>query len=1178
MKNGSNKIGYSLGKWYPHTIMSADFDFDNEPDYCLELQFRNGVDRPGIQPVRFDFLPVVELGLAVRHNQNAYAIGIFVPQGHFEITETAFMRTTQFEYDGAKDENYRVSGKSPVIINGGEFEMFNVRYHNADRTSYFLLGGKAWIHRFAPGAHPNSGSKPTNELCVVNAIGGEYPEFYLSGIYRPELGTTNTQAPPHCYTNGGKFGIMAGAGYDKVKNGVTFKINHSLIGEFYGGGINGSNPIGGNIDVTIDYSRVNKYCGGPKVGDMSGKTVTTQATGTTFGVFYGGGNGGNSYYRQMQDDGDWKTSDVTSNGIINDWNHRNYHWNSFNPLGVKDDGTDNKGYHAEYEFEVFNQSNGVDDQITQRGFIRWIQFGITTTGNVSNTLNDCIIENNCYGGGNLATVSGDVSSTLTNTEVNGSVFGAGYSATIPTFQVQDKSQVSFPSIDFAGTITDGYIPYAPTVYEWTNEKLEGKDEAYMKAHPTYQKDDKWYCYTWNSLENLGTVTGSVTLNVNGNTVIEGNVFDKDGNVIERTGGAFGGGDASAALGDTKVNIEGDASSNIYNVFGGGNKADVSGDVEVNIKSGVIGNDVYGGGALANTNVMNTETTPPNPLKTTKVNLTGGTVTNNVYGGGLGKLPVGTEGNEGYVAGVEAKVYGNVTVELNKDIADEAKGCIVRGNIFGCNNLNGTPKGDVTVHIYKTQNVNATRITNPAEGEQTAKVVSRYDVNAVYGGGNLASYEPTDLINGKTNVIIDGCDRTSIRQVYGGGNAASTPATSVTVNVTYEIYELFGGGNGKDDITVNGVTKKNPGANVGFRDYSAVEDDERWDTKEERETNTDFITNYVYGSGNAGVNIFGGTIHRVFGGSNTKGNVRKTAVTLLDEQGDCAFVVDEAYGGGKSAPMDAEAQLLLACIPGLKAAYGGAEAADIHSNVTLNITNGTFDRVFGGNNISGTIDGSIKINIEETGCKPVIIGELYGGGNRAAYSIYGYKQVTEGEGNEAVTRWVAIEDANDPEALTGDNIHADPQVNVKSFTSIGSIYGGGYGTTAVMVGNPTVNINEVVGTPATRPTTGNFDENGFKGVTKNIEDHTVTLPSNKNGKIGAIGNVFGGGNAAKVIGNTHVNIATLNTVDYVTKGSGETTPRTGITVVGADIRGNVYGGGNAAEVTGDTHVEIGNKNP
>lgn len=579
--DGGYNIGYRLDKkWHPHTIMSADFDFDNEPDFCLEWQFRNQYERPGIQPIRFDFLPVVELGLAVRSNSWAYAIGIFVPQGHFEITETSFMRTTQFEYDGPNSDNNRVSGRSPMIINGGEFELFNTRYRDAgDRTSYFLLGGHAWVHRFAPGAHPNVNNKPKIYLCAVNAIGGEYPEFYLSGIYRPELPTPNNQGAPHCYTNGGKFGIMAGAGYDKVAGGVTFKINHSLIKEFYGGGINGSNPIGGDIDVTIDNSRVQKYCGGPKVGNMTDKTVTTSATNTTFGVFYGGGNGGNSFYRQLQKDGNEKTNHIGT------WNNNNYNWNIFDPLKVKDDGTDNKGYHAEYEFEVFNESNGVTDEITQRSFINWVQFGVTITGNVTNILSGCTIEGNFYGGGNLATVNGTVTSTLTNTTVKGNVFGAGFSAQIPTFSVHDKNSVSFPSIDYAGTITDGTIGYVNDggvvrEYEWTND-LNGMTEAQRKASPAYQKDGKWYCYTWNSLENLGAVLNAVSLTITDSTIGTG------GN--PNTGNVYGGGDASAvsnttnpANASTTVTLTG-GTTVLGNVFGGGNRGKVDGNTQVIIE-------------------------------------------------------------------------------------------------------------------------------------------------------------------------------------------------------------------------------------------------------------------------------------------------------------------------------------------------------------------------------------------------------------------------------------------------------------------------------------------------------------------------------------------------------------------------------------------------------------------
>ena len=118
-----------------------------------------------------------------------------------------------------------------------------------------------------------------------------------------------------------------------------------------------------------------------------------------------------------------------------------------------------------------------------------------------------------------------------------------------------------------------------------------------------------------------------------------------------------------------------------------------------------------------------------------------------------------------------------------------------------------------------------------------------------------------------------------------------------------------------------------------------------------------------------------------------------------------------------------------------------------------------------------------------------------------------------------------------------------------------------------------------------------------------------IPSHAKGKMGAISEIFGGGNAAKVIGSTTVNIATLSDVFVVKQvAAGTTLPagcytRSGAgtdaspyvytaasgtaeehvtyyekqDVLGADIRGNVYGGGNNAEVTGNANVTVGKRN-
>lgn len=1065
----NSSINVHDGARKPFTLMSVDLDFDNEPDYCLEWQVGQNITRVMINPVRFDFLPIVELGVAMKEDgsKNLYAMGKLTPWGHFEVTETSIVHFGQFEYD-QKD---RVLD-GPVILNNGTYDQI-VRGSEVDddqHITYFLLGGHVKMPSFTPGAHVKT--PKASRHCAVTVLGGEFGQFYLSGNYN--AGVTANKDNPHCYMGGGKMGFVASAAKEQIDGNVFWKIDHAYIGEFYGGGINADKPVTGNIDITIDNSLVAKFCGGPQFGDMaSGKTVTTHATGTTFGVFYGAGNGGTCYSQYNQTD--------ATNGTPNSYNWEN--GGSLKNYTALTYRNQSQGYHAKYELEMINTSSGTENNGVCRTYMYAAQFATTNTGNVTNTLTDCTILTNFYGAGNLGGVNGNVTSTLNGeTVVEGNVFGAGFSAQIPSVDVYPKSYTAPVRNENTAVITPPTYA-APTTYYWTNEQTLGtatlstSSPAALNPHG----DGINYLYTEIPLNNLGSVSGTIHLAVEESCHVKG--------------------------------------------------------------------DVYGGGDESNV------------VDSTNVHLTGGIIDGDVYGGGRGVIEV--KDNEGNITtkGIAATV-GTATVELNKGVADDAKGCVVGGSIFGCNNQNGTPLGNVTVHVYATQNAAATRITNVPNGDQTAKVKGRYDVKAVYGGGNLAAYIPTDLANSTTNVIIDGCDSTSIRQVYGGGNAASTPATNVVANATFEVEELFGGGNGKDSITVNGVKKANPGANVGFKDYSDKED--VYNTKEIRTTDETFLNTYVYGSGKASVNIYGGLVHRVFGGSNTKGNVRETAVTMLEDMEGCEFCVDEAYGGGKSAPMDAEAKLLMACIPGLKAAYGGAEAADIQGNVTLNITNGTFERVFGGNNISGTIWGSITVNIEETGCRPIIIGELYGGGNKAPYSIYGYEEETDSEGNSV---WVPKK-TRTPGVLP----YHDPQVNVKMFTSIGSVYGGGYGANAVMVGNPHVNINVVEDATTTAQTrTDNAAE--YAGDTLMIEGHIVVLPAHKKGKMGAIRTVFGGGNAAEVIGDTYVNVGTLAEVEMETlpKVEGQTQKKA---VAGADIRGNVYGGGNNAKVTGNTHVQIG----
>ena len=612
------------------------------------------------------------------------------------------------------------------------------------------------------------------------------------------------------------------------------------------------------------------------------------------------------------------------------------------------------------------------------------------------------------------------------------------------------------------------------------------------------------------------------------------------------GNVYGGGNAGHVRNNTHVQILDNAlvgtnyGGAVYygNVFGAGKGTSRSGDysatagavlgsVVVDMLGGTVLNDVYGGAALANSNIGNatnygtaSEAISSTSTNTTTVNLVGGTI-NNAYGGGQGD------------DATAAIAYGDASVLLNGSTATGAANtCKVKGYIFGGNNINGTPKGHALVHIYKTVGYDDTH------KKSTNKDNTTYDVAAVYGGGNMAAYEPvsnTDF----AEVIIDGCDDTSVKTVYGGGNAASAPATRVTVNGTYEMGSVFGGGNGKDALP-NG--DPNPGAHVGLLAYPNTAGD-AYGTKEER------ATNYGYGTGKAHVMVYGGTVHEVYGGSNTKGNVRVEARATLEDQGLCDFDLGEAYGGGRNAEMDGDAVLEIGCIRGMGKAYGGAADADVNGDVVLNITNGTYGQVFGGNDMGGNISGSITVNIEETGCNPIIIGELYGGGNLAAY--------------------------NAPAGIKS------PVVNVRSFTSIGTIFGGGYGAAAEINGNPTVNIDVVHGKYKETVIAENSRVIGSTVKKPGDAGYSTTegfeIPSHAKDAIGAIGTVFGGGNAAKVVGNTFVNIGTQSKVKFVSLEDDASTTdvdESEPAVVGVDIRSNIFGGGNQAEVKGNTNVVVG----
>ncbi len=576
---GQNDIKYSNSDYRGFTIMSVDLDFDEEPDYCLEWQLGAEMKRQVISPIRFDFLPVVELGISGKlHNStNFFSLGCYRSQGHFEVTETAFIRFGQFEFElGTRDEG-------PIILNGGIYDQY-CRGRNQETNqhiNYVIIGGHVVMPSFTPGAHVSNQAKYNTRHCAVNALGGDYTSFYLTGGYNEDIAPYEDN--PHCYIDGGRFGTIAAAYKEGIWGDVTWRINHALIREFYGGGImsqaSGTSykTVKGSINVVIDNSIVGKYCGGPKFGDMeNGKTVTTSATNTVFNQFFGAGNGGTTYIQ-------YDNTDVSTSGPYSSSTWTSTVNGKYTPGTYRSSAHD---YQADYDMEVINTSTGdLAGRAINRSYYYSAQFATTNTGNVTSTLTNCTIKKNFYGGGFLGGVTGSVTSTLNSTRVMGSVFGAGYSASAGTVTIYNRDKTPPTANTSTGMITP-QSGGTSTTYYWTHETSLGGNNLSTSSPAVLDVNGKNYFYTEIPLDNLGAVSGAVSITITGSSIIGTLVED---NLVEGTGDVYGGGDASAvtntsnpANASTIVNISGNTEV-LGSVFGGGNQGDVSGNTTVNIQ-------------------------------------------------------------------------------------------------------------------------------------------------------------------------------------------------------------------------------------------------------------------------------------------------------------------------------------------------------------------------------------------------------------------------------------------------------------------------------------------------------------------------------------------------------------------------------------------------------------------
>ena len=408
------------------------------------------------------------------------------------------------------------------------------------------------------------------------------------------------------------------------------------------------------------------------------------------------------------------------------------------------------------------------------------------------------------------------------------------------------------------------------------------------------------------------------------------------------------------------------------IYVGGNA--LVGGPNVKTVNATVGGQVFGAGRGQNGQEASINNSNVVIADNAVISGTGG---GNVYGGGYtGYVKVLSSV---YLLGgtVEGSVFGGAYGNGN-DIPDArvvVRGGTVRGGVYGASNSSGTISGTINVDVYATD-------PHPASG---------YAIASVFGGGNLADY------GGTPNVTVHCTDATapiSIGELYGGGNQASVAGTNVVVGAGNIIGDVFGGGK---SASVTGKTS---------------------------------------------VNIKGGTILSGTINGGAAGGIK----VRVDKDGSCPMKIGQVYGGGNEAASQV-GLIDIGCtgdrvntagghddcnetnnrigyeLEGIGDVYGGANAATVTGDVDLTIDSGMVYRVFGANNTSHKVTGTVTVNISKTddGCG-WYVGYVYGGGNQAPYGT-----------------------ANQPY----------PAVNVSAGAVSYSVFGGGLGGSATVTGNPTV---------------------------------------------------------------------------------------------------------------------------
>ncbi len=605
-------------------------------------------------------------------------------------------------------------------------------------------------------------------------------------------------------------------------------------------------------------------------------------------------------------------------------------------------------------------------------------------------------------------------------------------------------------------------------------------------------------------ETYGQVLGNAEVNISGG-IVKGNVYgggagmesyDHNGTYIDFP-------EMGAVRKTTKVEIDGTPTGTI--VFG----------------------KVFGGGDIAD--VKNTETATP----ASEVMIKGGCVYQQIFAGGSGCLA--SEAEDYTLLG---KVNGNTLVTIKDDdtVGSESSPWIWN-RVYGGGSY-GKVTGNTTVEIqgghlgYNIFGAGFGDVRTLANG---AKSITSSDVggdtNVNISGGEWCLSQMWDIENRNwvpktTNNISAQFDMESKKflinhNIYGGGNAASNIAGNANINITKGL--LKGDTNlGHDDAGRTGtslfesVEWREVYNKIGSFHFSVIGGGYGENTS-------------VSGNTNVDINIPASSADKEISAN----FIEKSADVLKDDMYTLfrsEQAVMDVIGGGYNGRVDGDTHVTISGDPYIRRIFGGSFYADVN-NTNIQINSACADYIFAGG-MMGNVNGNTKLTIGKDGAaansKILLCDDIYGGndvsgqvngqitvnilGGKIYHNVYG-----AGNGNylyalnEERTKVAAVEDY-EVDGAVYPLVYEVPRRQVLMPASAES------SSEAARL----VNINSY------RPLS-QFINLNIAG-----DEESPNVPGDDLARVKVLGKVFGGGNTATVtkLDGTNDPQVSVNIGDYV----------------------------------------------